>query len=149
MACAILISHLGIEPRPSVLRGQSLNHWTTRESLSMSNIITYVPWNHVWTKCVQCSIVFNIKSFWMHCVTNGLANVKSLSRVWLFATLWTVAHQAPLSIGFSRQEYWGGLPFPSPDDLLNPGIEPGSPSVQADALTSELPGKTIYIYISI
>ena len=63
MACAILISHLGIEPRPSVLRGQSLNHWTTREFLSMSNIITYAPWKHVWTKCVHCSIVFNIKIF--------------------------------------------------------------------------------------
>ena len=47
-------------------------------------------------------------------------------------------------MGFSRD--WGGLPFSSPEDLLNPGIEPGSPAVQADALTSELPGKTIYIY---
>ena len=53
--------------------------------------------------------------------------VKSLSRVRLFATPWTVAYQAPLSMGFSRQEYWSGLPFPSPGDLPNPGIEPGSP----------------------
>ena len=67
--------------------------------------------------------------------------VKSLSWVWLFATPWTVAYQAPLSMGFSRQEYWSGLPFPSPGDLLDPGIEPGSPSLQADALTSEPPGK--------
>ena len=52
--------------------------------------------------------------------------VKSLSRVRLFATPWTVAYQAPLSMGFSRQEYWSGLPFPSPGDLPNPGIEPGS-----------------------
>ena len=44
-------------------------------------------------------------------------------------------------MGFSRQEYWSGLPFPSPGDLPNPGIEPGSPTLQADALTSELPGK--------
>jgi len=50
--------------------------------------------------------------------------VKSLSRVWLFATPWTVAYQAPLSMGFSRQEYWSGLPFPSPRDIPNPGIEP-------------------------
>ena len=63
--------------------------------------------------------------------------MKSLSRVQLFATLWTVAHQAPLSMGFSRQEYWSGLPFPSPGDLPNPGIEPGSPALQADALSSE------------
>ena len=67
--------------------------------------------------------------------------MKSLSRVRLFATLWTVAHQAPPSIGFSRQEYWSGLPFPSPGDLPDPGIEPRSPALQADALTSEPPGK--------
>ena len=48
------------------------------------------------------------------------------SRVQLFAALWTVAHQAPLSLGFSRQEYWSGLPFPPPGDLSNSGIEPAS-----------------------
>ena len=63
--------------------------------------------------------------------------VNSLSRVLLFATPWTVAHQAPPSMGFSRQEYWTGLPFPSPGDLSNPGTEPTSPALQADALTSE------------
>ena len=67
--------------------------------------------------------------------------VKSLSRVRLFATPWTVPYQAPPSMGFSRQEYWSGLPFPSPGDLPDPGIEPGSPAFQADALTSEPPGK--------
>ena len=67
--------------------------------------------------------------------------VKSLSRVHLFANPWTVAQQAPLSMGFSRQEYWSGLPFPSPGDLPDPGIEPGSPALQADVLTSEPPGK--------
>ena len=63
--------------------------------------------------------------------------VKSLSRVRLFAIPWTVAYQAPWSMGFSRQEYWSGLPFPSPGDLLNLGIEPGSPALQTDALLSE------------
>ena len=58
----------------------------------------------------------------------------------LFATPWTVAYQAPPSMGFSRQEYWSGLPFPSPGDLPHPGIKPGSPSLQADALPSEPPG---------
>ena len=67
--------------------------------------------------------------------------VKLLSHVQLFATPWTVARQDPLSMGFSRQEYWSGLPFPSPWDLPNPGIEPGSPALQADALSSEPPGK--------
>ena len=70
-----------------------------------------------------------------------LVKVKSLSRVRLFATPWAVAYQAPPSMGFSRQECWSGLPFPSPGDLLDPGIEPGSPALRADALPSEPPGK--------
>ena len=73
--------------------------------------------------------------------------MKLLSRVRLFVTPWTVAHQAPLSVGFSRQEYWSGLPFPSPGDLPNPGIEPRSPALQADALTSEPPGKPSHHYL--
>ena len=63
--------------------------------------------------------------------------VKSLSRVRLFAAPWTVAYQAPPSMGFSRQECWSGLPFPSPGDLPDPGIKPRSPALQADALLSE------------
>ena len=57
------------------------------------------------------------------------SEVKSLSRVQLFATPWTVVHQAPWSMGFSRREYWSGLPFPSLGDLPNPGIEPRSPTL--------------------
>ena len=64
-----------------------------------------------------------------------------LSHVQLFATPWTVAHQPPPSMRFSRQEYWSGLPFPSPGDLPDPGIEHRSPTLQADALTSEPPGQ--------
>ena len=62
---------------------------------------------------------------------------KSLRLVKLFATPWTVACQAPLSMEFSRQEFWRGLPFPSQGDLPNPGIEPGSPALQADSLPLE------------
>ena len=65
--------------------------------------------------------------------------VKLLSRVRLFATPWTVAHQAPPSMGFSRQEYWSGLPFPSPGDIPDPGIESRSPILEVDSLTSEPP----------
>ena len=65
--------------------------------------------------------------------------LKSLSRVQLFGTPQTIAYQAPQSTEFSRQEYWSGLPFPSPGDLPNPGIEPGCPALQADALPSEPP----------
>ena len=68
--------------------------------------------------------------------------MKSLSRVRLFATPWTVAYQAPLSMGFSRQEYWSGVPFPSPGDLPNPGIEPGSTALYTDALPSEPPERS-------
>ena len=64
-----------------------------------------------------------------------------LSHVWPFVTSWTVAHQAPLSTEFSRQEYWNGLPFPYPGDLPGSGIKPGSPTLQADSLPSESPGK--------
>ena len=56
-------------------------------------------------------------------------------------TPWTAAHQAPLSMGFSRQEYWSGLPFPSPGDLLEPGIKLGTLALQADSLLTELQGK--------
>ena len=58
--------------------------------------------------------------------------VKSLSHVQLFVIPWTVAHQTTLSMGFSRLQYWSGLPFPSPGNLSNPGVEPGSPTLQAD-----------------
>ena len=67
--------------------------------------------------------------------------VKSLSHVLLFMTPWNIAYQASLSMGFSRQEYWSGVPFPSPGDLPDPGIEPLSPALRADALPSEPPGK--------
>ena len=67
--------------------------------------------------------------------------VAHISRIRLFATPWTVAHQSPLSMGFSRQEYWSRLPFPSPGDLSNPGIKSESPALQADSLQSEPPGK--------
>ena len=73
----------------------------------------------------------------------SLSEVKPLSRAWLFATPWTVAYKAPLSMEFSRQEYWSGLPFPSPGDLSDLGIEPRSPALWADALPSEPTGKPL------
>ena len=78
---------------------------------------------------------------------------QSFSCVQLFATLWTVAHQAPLSMGFSRQEYWSGLPFPPPGDLLNPGIKlvscasPESLALVGRILITGPPGKPTYMYI--
>ena len=73
-----------------------------------------------------------------------ISEMKSLSRVRLFETPGKVAYQALPPMGFSRQEYWSGLPFPSPGNLPNPGIKPGSPALQTDALLSEPPGKPYY-----
>ena len=73
--------------------------------------------------------------------TDSSVKVKSLSHVRLSVTPWTVVHQAPLSMGLSRQEYSSGLPLPSPGDLPNRGIKPGSAALQADALLSAPPGK--------
>ena len=75
--------------------------------------------------------------------------MNSLSCVRLFVTPWTVAYQVPLSMGFSRQDYRSGLPFPSPGDLPSPGIEPRYPALKVDALPSELPGKSRLLYIMI
>ena len=92
-------------------------------------------------------------TIWLPCETTVLClswdkvrmdvKVKSLSRVRLFETPGIVADHALLSMGFSRQEYWGGLLFPSPGDLPNPGIDPGSPSLQTGTLLSEPPGKSV------
>ena len=85
--------------------------------------------------------ILNGTLFYLHLiiiVTSYMYKVKLLSHVRLFATPWTVACQAPLSMGFSQQECWSGLPFPSPGDLPDPGIEPGSPALQADSLPTEL-----------
>ena len=73
---------------------------------------------------------------------------KSLSHVWLFATPWAVAHQAPLSMEFSKQEYWSGWLLPSPGDLPSLGIEPRPPTLQVDSLPSEPPGNPLYMATS-
>ena len=78
-----------------------------------------------------------------------VCTLSHFSHVWLFAALWTVAYEAPLSMGFSRQGCWSGLPFPSPGDLSDPGIESRSPALQADCLPSEPPGKLYYRWTGI
>ena len=74
--------------------------------------------------------------------------MKLLSRVRLFATPRTLTYQAPSFMGFPRQEYWSGLPIPSPGGLPDPGIEPGSPALEADALTSE-PFRPRFLHINV
>ena len=75
-----------------------------------------------------------------HSIVNNYES-ESVSHVQCFATPWSVAHQAPLSMGFSRQEYWSGLSCPPPGTLPDPGIELGFPELEADSLLSEPPGK--------
>ena len=114
---------------------KSVNVWplhsTKRTNLNVSD--------NSFLKCPTISISKQLKELKFSLKVK--VKVKSLSRVRLFTAPWTVAHQAPLSMGFSRQEYWSGWPFPFPGDLPNPGIEPGSLTSQGDALTPELPRK--------
>ena len=86
--------------------------------------------------------MFSGKGFHYNRTLTILCNVCMLSHVRLFVTPWTVAHQAPLSMGFSRQEYWSGLPFPSPGVLSDSGIEPTSPALVGEFFTTAPPGKT-------
>ena len=90
---------------------------------------------------LQTSKAFTTTAFsTLICFPRGLlVKVKSLGSVRLFVTPWTTAYQSPPSMGFSRLERWGGLPFPSPGDLPDPGIEPKSPAWLADSLQSEPP----------
>ena len=83
----------------------------------------------------------------MKCIF-ALVVVQLLSRVQFFETAWTVAHQAPLSMGFFRQEYWSGLPFPTPGDLPDPGIKPMFPALAGGFFTTEPPGKPQQLLIS-
>ena len=95
-----------------------------------------------WTEPIKIpqSLELGIKSSFLEVQKKG-ENWKWFGRTWFFVTPWTVAHQAPLSMKFSRQEYWSRLPFPSPGDLPDPGITPGSPVLQANSLPSLSPGK--------
>ena len=100
---------------------------------------------------ICCSIASEIYAWFCFYLGPSLEHIicvcvcQSLSCIRLFLTPWVVVHQALLSMEFSRQEYWSGLPFPSPGDLLNPVIEPGSPALQAD--TSEPPGKPSWHFV--
>ena len=88
-----------------------------KSGLSLGRILPYILSAHRSCRfCINCSFLSASTACVLSC----------FSRVQLFATPWTVAHQAPLSMGFSRQEYWSGLPFPFPGDLPDPGIEPTS-----------------------
>ena len=94
---------------------------------------------------MECDHKNRVNHFHLHLLFR-LIRTCSINRVQLFAILWTVAHHAPLSMGFPRQEYCSGLPLLSPGDLPDPGIQPGSPALQADSLPTEPPGKPLNFF---
>ena len=149
-------NELVIANTPFQQQKRQLYTWTSSDSQHW-NQIDYIPCSQRWRSSVQsaktrlganCSsdhelliVKFRFKLKKVGNTTGPSRNdpnqipydytvkVKSLSRVRLFVIPWTVDYQAPLSMGFSRQEYWSGLPFPCPGDLPNPGIEPWSPTL--------------------
>ena len=125
----------------SNVRSVSVHLSLVVKKIMWSSFLTYLFYHHDLVTCTWCCEFTGLplSSFTSEWVSEW---VKPLSRVRLFATPWTIAYQGPSSTGFSRQEYWSGLPFPSPGDLPNPGIKPRCPTFQADALTSELPGNS-------
>ena len=82
-----------------------------------------------------------------HCARSACSLPSCFSRVQIFATVWAVVCQVPLSMGVSRREYWSGLPCPPPGDLPDPGIKPASPASQADSLPTESPGKPMFVCV--
>ena len=93
-----------------------------------------VRWQRSWSRQIHTA-VGSISTLWKW-------KCQPLSHVWLLVTPWTLACKSPLSMGFSRQECWSGLPFPPPGDLPDPGIEHRFPALQADCLSSQPPGKS-------
>ena len=162
--------HRGIEPESSALLGGFFTTSTTWEALVKGIYLSNNGNNHclfisdgvqaMCTLLVGCHLPpYYIPSVKLQMRHNKLflkllsrlvtalflKHVFVLNRFSFFVTPWTVACQAPLSMGFPSQEHWSGLPFPSPRDLLDPGIELGSPALQANCLPAEPPGKPTLI----
>ena len=127
IACFKMFSiQLGKEDKHIRVKLSKCDHISPGSNLNLDMLIS-----HLFSK------VFNS---WVTCHAVGMC-AQSLSRVRLFMTQWTVVCKAPLSMGFPRQEYWSGLPFSSPRDLPNPGIELSSPALAGGFFTAKLPGK--------
>ena len=137
------------EVRAGTLRkddGKQMNYATDERELKTASLkkpddLTFFTqeWNRAGKKAAQNITHWQLGSvnvLWIN--HSEWSEMKSLSRVQLFVTPWIAAYHAPPSVGFSRQEYWSGLPFPSPGDFPNTGIKPGSPTLQADTLPGKL-----------
>ena len=104
---------------------------------------TLAQWVGTWSELTSVSTTSAYLQNHTSKPQGGCMHAQLLSHVWLFVTLWTMACQAPLSMGFFRQEYWSGLPFPPPGHLSVPGIEPTSLALAGGFFTTEPPGKPI------
>ena len=136
VACGILVPWPRTKPGPSAVKTRSPNHYTSRAF--PKPCFTVRKWSQGLDnlpKATQQVAEQDVKPGSL--TQNPYSWPLYISHARLFVTPWTSAHQSPLSMGFSRQEYWSGLPFPSPGDLPNPGIKLGSPTLQADSLPSE------------
>ena len=147
-ACPLPLSHRLLDSQSSVSSSLAplLTVWSLQADSTQASLLCMSRWlTHIYPSSEHQAHQLPTWHVWMSQVCTNWSEVKSLSRVQLSATPWKVTYQAPWSMGFSRQEYWSGLPFPSPGDLPNPGIEPGSPALQTEALPSEPLGKrTMY-----
>ena len=114
--------------------------WGCKESDSTERLTRVIKLHHVSMMEDSRGCQSSTDGLLMPTVHQVLLLLSRFSRVRLFATSWTVALQAPLSMGFSRKKYWSGLPFLSPEDLSNPGTEPRFPALEADSLPFELQG---------
>ena len=113
--------------------------------------VNWLMWGHSAVLCRSRGQSPVSWDFWTKCFLSHREFASVLSHVWLFATLWSIAHQDPLSMEFFRLEYWNRLPFPPPGDLSNPGIEPGCPALAGRFFTTEslglpLMGDCISVY---
>ena len=167
MACRILVPWSEIECKSLALKGWSPNHWMAVELPQEIFILVNVNNRHQTSiqkfseqssLCASLRVGSREKFYQWHVFHKYLVYKKPhgsfilcvcaqlVTCVWLFATPWTVAHQTLLSMVFSRQEYWSGLPFPTPGDLPNPGIKPMSsmsPKLSGRFLTIVPPGKPV------
>ena len=136
--CHLLVSKILVAQRPPTLKNLSPGFITLPARLTCPVKALYSRQS---CSCLSYRAgkhhLLSVNPPWTPCYCCLVANL----HLTLFATPWTVSCQAPLSLGFFRQEYWSRLPFPYPGDLPDSGIEPGSPALQADALPSEPPGK--------
>ena len=120
----------------AIWKASSCNHFAFLHFFFLGMVLLPVSCTMSWTSIHSSSGALSYLIPWIYLslplynrIKKRKKKVKSLSHVWLFATPWTVAYQSPPSMGFSRQEYWNGLPFPSPGDLPDPGIETESPAL--------------------